>query len=126
MMNRFTYDILQDVTEETEILESQEIVRSKQLPAYATNGQRKELFFDIIDALDEVSFTNQRLRLDVGKDFVTLRRELGGGWIHQENDDDAFEVNLSMTGVVNEMNEVIDELEKEVMDELDTEEEENK
>ena len=59
-------------------------------------------------------------------DFVTLRRELGGGWIHQENDDDAFEVNLSMTGVVNEMNEVIDELEKEVMDELDTEEEENK
>lgn len=125
-MNRFTYDILRDVTEETDILESQEIVRSKQLPAYATNGQRKELFFDIIEALDEVSFTNQRLRLDVGKDFVTLRRELGGGWIHQENDDDAFEVNLSMTGVVNEMNEVIDELEKEVMDELDTKEEENK
>lgn len=125
-MNRFTYDILQDVTEETDILESQEIVRSKQLPAYATNGQRKELFFDIIEALDEVSFTNQRLRLDVGKDFVTLRRELGGGWTHQENDDDAFEVNLSMTGVVNELNEVLDELEKEVMDELDTEEEENK
>ena len=125
-MNQFTYDILRDVTEETDILESQEIVRSKQLPAYATNGQRKELFFDIIEALDEVSFTNQRLRLDVGKDFVTLRRELGGGWIHQENDDDAFEVNLSMTGVVNEMNEVIDELEKEVMEELDTEEEENK
>ena len=125
-MNRFTYDILQDVTEETDILESQEIVRSKQLPAYATNGQRKELFFDIIEALDEVSFTNQRLRLDVGKDFVTLRRELGGGWIHQENDDDAFEVNLSMTGVVNELNEVLDELEREVMDELDTEEEESK
>ena len=115
-MNRFTYDILQDVTEETDILESQELVRSKQLPACATDGQRKELFFDIIEALDEVSFTNQRLRLDIGKDFVTLRRELGGGWIHKDNDDDVFQNPNSMTGVVNELNtdinEELDELRK--------------
>ena len=50
-----------------------------QLPAYATDAQRKELFLEIMDAIDDVSFTAQRLRLDVGKDFITLRRELGGG-----------------------------------------------
>ncbi|MDA8730020.1 hypothetical protein N9N21_04135 [Alphaproteobacteria bacterium] len=108
-MQRFTYDILHDVTEDTEIIQSQETVRSIQLPAYATDQQRRELFVEIVEALDEVSFTAQRLRLDVGKDFVTLRRELGGGWIHQEDDDDAFQVTQSMTGVMNELNTAINE-----------------
>lgn len=39
-----------------------------------------------MDALDDVSFTEQRLRMDVGKDFITLRRELGGGWKNKENE----------------------------------------
>jgi len=56
-MERFTYDILQDVTEETEIIQSQNTVRSIQLPAYATDKQRRELFFEVIEGLDEVSFT---------------------------------------------------------------------
>jgi hypothetical protein len=108
-MQRFTYDILHDVTEDTEIIQSQETVRSIQLPAYATDQQRRELFFEVVEGLDEVSFTAQRLRLDVGKDFLTLRRELGGGWIPQENDDDAFQVTQSMTGVMNELNTAINE-----------------
>ena len=83
-MQRFTYDLLQDVTEDAEILESSETVRSMQLPAYATDAQRKELFLEIMDALDDVSFTAQRLRLDVGKDFITLRRELGGGCSNED------------------------------------------
>ena len=108
-MQRFTYDLLHDVPEETDIIQSKETVRSIQLPAYATDEQRRELFFEIVESLDEVSFTAQRLRLDVGKDFLTLRRELGGGWRHQENDDDAFQTTQSMTGVMNELNTAINE-----------------
>ena len=40
-MQRFTYDLLHDVTEDTEIIQSSETVRSMQLPAYATDAQRK-------------------------------------------------------------------------------------
>lgn len=106
-MQRFTYDLLHDVTEDTEIIQSSEIVRSMQLPAYATDAQRKELFLEIMDALDDVSFTAQRLRLDVGKDFITLRRELGGGWNDEEHSD-AFESPVPMTGVMNDLNNAID------------------
>ena len=106
-MQRFTYDLLHDVTEDTEIIQSSETVRSMQLPAYATDAQRKELFLEIMDALDDVSFTAQRLRLDVGKDFITLRRELGGGWNDEEHGD-AFESPVPMTGVMNDLNNAID------------------
>ena len=106
-MQRFTYDLLHDVTEDTEILQSSETVRSMQLPAYATDAQRKELFLEIMDALDDVSFTAQRLRLDVGKDFITLRRELGGGWSDEEHGN-AFESPVPMTGVMNDLNNAID------------------
>ena len=106
-MQRFTYDLLHDVTEDTEIIQSSETVRSMQLPAYATDAQRKELFLEIMDALDDVSFTAQRLRLDVGKDFITLRRELGGGWSNEEHGN-SFETPLPMTGVVNDLNNAID------------------
>lgn len=106
-MQRFTYDLLHDVTEDTEIIQSSETVRSMQLPAYATDAQRKELFLEIMDALDDVSFTAQRLRLDVGKDFITLRRELGGGWNDEEHGD-AFENPVPMTGVMNDLNNAID------------------
>ena len=105
-MQRFTYDLLHDVTEDTEIIESTELVRSIQIPAYATDAQRKELFLEIMDALDDVSFTAQRLRLDVGKDFVTLRRELGGGWNDEEHGE-AFETPIPMTGVMNNLNNLI-------------------
>ena len=47
-MRRFTYDLLHDVTEDTEIIHSTETIRSMQLPAYATAAQRKELFLEII------------------------------------------------------------------------------
>ena len=106
-MQRFTYDLLHDVTEDTEIIQSSETVRSIQLPAYATDTQRRELFLEIMDALDDVSFTTQRLRLDVGKDFVTLRRELGGGWSNEEHGY-SFETPLPMTGVMNDLNNAID------------------
>ena len=106
-MQRFTYDLLHDVTEDTEIIQSSETVRSMQLPAYATDAQRKELFLEIMDALDDVYFTAQRLRLDVGKDFITLRRELGGGW-NDEKHGDAFENPVPMTGVMNDLNNAID------------------
>ena len=41
-MQRFTYDLLHDVTEDTEIIQSSETVRSMQLPAYATDSQRRD------------------------------------------------------------------------------------
>ena len=106
-MQRFTYDLLHDVTEDTEIIKSSETVRSMQLPAYATDSQRRELFLEIMDAIDDVSFTAQRLRLDVGKDFITLRRELGGGWSNEEHGY-SFETPLPMTGVMNDLNNAID------------------
>ena len=106
-MQRFTYDLLHDVTEDTEIIQSSETVRSMQLPAYASDEQRKELFLEIKDALDDVSFTAQRLRLDVGKDFITLRRELGGGW-NDEKHGNAFESPVPMTGVMDDLNNLID------------------
>lgn len=106
-MQRFTYDLLHDVTEDTEIIQSSETVRSMQLPAFATDTQRRELFLEIMDALDDVSFTVQRLRLDVGKDFLTLRRELGGGWSNEEHGH-SFETPLPMTGVMNDLNNAID------------------
>ena len=106
-MQRFTYDLLHDVTEDTEIIQSSETVRSMQLPAYATDPKRRELFLEIMDAIDDVSFTAQRLRLDVGKDFITLRRELGGGWSNEEHGY-SFDTPLPMTGVVNDLNNAID------------------
>ena len=106
-MQRFTYDLLHDVTEDTEIIQSSETVRSMQLPAYATDSQRRELFLEIMDAIDDVSFTAQRLRLDVGKDFIIIRRELGGGWSNEEHGY-SFETPLPMTGVMNDLNNAID------------------
>ena len=107
-MQRFTYDLLNDVTEDTETIYSSETVRSMQIPAYANDEQRKELFVKTIEALDDVSFTEQRLRLDVGPDFITLRRELGGGYnadIHSEN---SFNIHVPMTGVMKEHKNDID------------------
>ena len=115
-MQRFTYDLLHDVTEDTEIIESTELVRSIQIPAYASDEQRKELFLEIMDAVDDVSFTEQRLRMDMGKEFVTIRRELGGGWIHKENDDDVFENPNSMTAEMTK--ESIDAMEDELRKEI--------
>jgi len=103
-MKRFDYDILQDIPEENDILHSSETVQSIQLPAYATDEQRRELFLEIISGLDEVSYTSQRLRLDVGKDFITLKRELGGGWKHREEDMDIFETPTMMSAQLRNMN----------------------
>ena len=121
-MQRFTYDLLHDVTEDTEIIESTELVRSIQIPAYASDEQRKELFLEIMDAVDDVSFTEQRLRMDVGKEFVAIRRELGGGWIHKENDDDVFENPNSMTAEMTKesIDAMEDELRKEIYGEGET------
>ena len=107
-MQRFTYDLLNDVTEDTETIYSSETVRTMQIPAYANDEQRKELFLKIMESLDDVSFTEQRLHLDVGTDFITLRRELGGGYnadIHSKN---SFDIHVGMTGVMNELNNDID------------------
>jgi len=103
-MKRFDWDILKDTPEETDTLHSRETVTSIQTPAYATDEQRRELFLEIMSAVDEVSFTSQRLRLDVGKDFVTLRRELGGGWNHREEDMDIFETPTMMSTQLRNMN----------------------
>ena len=121
-MQRFTYDVLHDVTEDTEIIDSTELVRSIQIPAYASDEQRKELFLEIMDAVDDVSFTEQRLRMDMGKEFVTIRRELGGGWIHKENDVDVFENPNSMTAEMTKesIDAMDDELRKEIHGEGET------
>ena len=103
-MKRFDWDILKDTPEETDTLHSTETVKSIQTPAYANDEQRRELFLEIMSGIDEVSFTSQRLRLDVGKDFVTLRRELGGGWNHREEDMDIFETPTMMSTQLRNMN----------------------
>ena len=100
-MKRFDWDVLHDDVEENDVLHSSEVVESIQIPAYANDQQRRLLFRELISAMDEVTFTAQRLRLDVGKDFVTMRRELGGGWRHREDDDEAFETPVPMSGVMN-------------------------
>ena len=69
-----------------------------------------------MDAVDDVSFTEQRLRMDMGKEFVTIRRELGGGWIHKENDVDVFENPNSMTAEMTK--ESIDAMEDELRKEI--------
>ena len=103
-MKRFDWDVLRDIPEENNVLHSSETVQSIQLPTYASDEQRRELFLEIICALDEVSYTSQRLRLDVGKDFVTLRRELGGGWKQSEEDMDVFDTPTMMSTQLRNMN----------------------
>ena len=79
-------------------------MQSIQLPAYATDEQRKKIFLEIVSALDEVSYTSQRLRLDVGKDFVTLCRELDGGRKHRENVMDIFETLTMISALLFDIN----------------------
>ena len=40
-MNRFTYDLLHDVTEDTRETYGQELVDRRNIPAFATDDQRK-------------------------------------------------------------------------------------
>ena len=76
----------------------------------------------MMDALDDVTFTSQRLRMDVSKECVTIRRELGGGWIHKKNDDDVFENPNSMTAEMTKesIDAMEDELRKEIYGEGET------
>ena len=48
-MQRFTYDLLHDVTEDTEIIESTELVRSIQIPAYESDEQPNNKLISKID-----------------------------------------------------------------------------
>ena len=48
-MQRFTYDLLHDVTEDTEIIETTELVRSIQMPAYASYEQPNDKLISKID-----------------------------------------------------------------------------
>ena len=50
------------------------------------------------------------------KECVTIRRELGGGWIHKENDDDVFENPNSLTAEMTK--ESIDAMEDELRNEI--------
>jgi hypothetical protein len=79
-MNRFTYDLLHDRTEDNQVIEEQELVRRMSIPAYASDEQRKELMLWMMDAIDEVSLTSQRLEVEWCKGSVTVRRLLGGGY----------------------------------------------
>ena len=114
-MNRFRFDLLHDVIEDREVMESEELVRSMSTPAYATDAQRQDLFLEVMGALDDVSFTTQRLRMDVGKDFITIRRELGGGYnpdIHPNPFDTPVPMSGMVKGLQKEIDEEFDELTK--------------
>lgn len=101
-MNRFTYDRLHDVTEDTRETYEQELVDRRTIPAFATDDQRKQLMLWMIDQIDEVTFTNQRIQVEFCKDSVIIRRLLGGG-CDPEIHGDAMEVPTS--SFVGEMNE---------------------
>ena len=101
-MNRFTYDLLHDVTEDTRETYEQELVDRRTIPAFAADDQRKQLMLWMIEQIDEVTFTNQRIQVESCKDSVTIRRLLGGGY-DPEIHDDPFRVPSS--NFVGEMNE---------------------
>ena len=79
-MQRFTYDLLRDVTEDTEDTYEQELISRRTIPAFATDDQRRDLMLWMVDAIDEVTFTSQRIQVEQSKDCVTIRRLLGGGY----------------------------------------------
>jgi hypothetical protein len=118
-MNRFRFDLLHDVIEDREVMEGEELVRSMSTPAYANNEQRKELLLKIMESLDEVTFTTQRLRMDVGKDFLTIRRELGGGY-NPDIHPNPFDTPVPMNGMVKSLQKEIDEEFNELTKTLET------
>ena len=62
-MQRFTYDLLHDVTEDTEIIESTELVRSIQIPAYASDEQTSnKLISKINDNRNNNQYNEQCLK----------------------------------------------------------------
>ena len=56
-MQRFTYDLLHDVTEDTEETYEQELISRRTIPAFATDDQRKQLMLWMVDAIDDVTLT---------------------------------------------------------------------
>lgn len=51
-MNRFTYDLLHDVTEDTRETYEQELVDRRTIPAFATDDQSKQLMLWMIEQID--------------------------------------------------------------------------
>ena len=101
-MNRFGFDVLDDREEEDQETYEQELISRRGIPAYATDEQRKQLMLWLIDQIDEVMFTNQRLQVEQSKDCVTIRRLLGGAY-NPETHGDPYRVPSS--GLKEELNE---------------------
>ena len=63
-----------DRTEINEIQKDQDLVGRILLPFAADDDQRKELFTMVLDMIDEVTTTEDRIEVMYGSNFFTIRR----------------------------------------------------
>ena len=88
-MINFSADFLNDQPEVRENQEEQILVKRFVLPAFATDEHRTQMFRHLMEVLDDVTFTERRILIESGDDFINIRRLPGGGYdpeIHTEED----------------------------------------
>lgn len=88
-MINFSSDFLRDLPEVSETQEAQILVNRFVLPAFATDEHRTQMFRHLWEALDDVTFTESRILVESGDDFINIRRLPGGGYdpeLHPEED----------------------------------------
>ena len=101
----FSVDFVRDRTEVTEIQEEQLLINRFLLPAYAKDNLRRDMFNHLMDVIDEVCTTTNRIMIESGQDFFTVRRLPGGGYNTEVHENDVSEETIS---------ELEDELRKEI------------
>jgi len=86
-MINFSADFLNDQPEVRENQEEQILINRFVLPAFATDEHRTQMFRHLMEVLDDVTFTESRILIESGDDFINIRRLPGGGYdpeIHKE------------------------------------------
>jgi len=90
-MLQFSTDLIRERVEPTDIKYHQELVYSMWVPAYAKDNQRVELFMRLIEVIQDITLTDQRLHFEYSDDKLILQRMPGGKWdeeIHWNEDSD--------------------------------------
>ena len=87
----FSTDLIRERVEPTDIKYHQELVYSMWVPAYAKDELRVELFMRLIEVIQDITLTDQRLHFEYSDDKLILQRMPGGKWdeeIHWNDDSD--------------------------------------
>ena len=90
-MLQFSTDLIRERVEPTDIKYHQELVYSMWVPAYAKDELRVELFMRLIEVIQDITLTDQRLHFEYSDDKLILQRMPGGKWdeeIHWNEDSD--------------------------------------